>query len=699
MTTGDGRPGWWEHWPWRLVQTNLHEVDMADIDAGRYVASLKELHATVAMINTSGIVASYQTALPFQTRSAFLHGDDLATIIEACHAADIKVIARTDFSKVRRSLYETHPEWATLRADGLVVEEAGDVHVCPAGAYQQECAPRIVEETITVLDVDGIFFNMAGFQTRDYHGHDHGICYCDSCAAGFREMFELPLPTSRDLEDPVFRRYLVFQERTLRASKERMDALIRRLRPDMAIDRSSDDGGGFVRQESSTALDRTPPEWPYSASANTKWVVSSLPRTVSSNSSVDFVDYPVRLVSVSPDQQRLRLAQSIANGGGLDYYVIGRMDARADRSGLAAVRELFGFHAAHEEDYRDLRSCARIALVTGPHGSLDEFRGWFRVLAEHHFLFDTLRIERADGPVLSRYAALILPDHEPIPDDVAAAIDRFVEDGGTVVATGRTGWRHDELDLRPAPALACLGIERVREVRDDVRGAYLEVEDHTDFPRLAGTDLVFLDGAYVDAEYRSGARPRLRLIPPGPFGPPERCVLPVSTGEPGLVIHPFGAGLVLYVPWSCGALVDRHGQRNTSSFAADVLEHHAGLEPVGGNLSAMVEVTLSERSDGRVLLLHLVNGSGALGGTRPVPMRDVEVVIPFAGEPADVTGLVAGRTLDRHATDGRLTILVPELDLFEAIRIERATEPPRTPLQEEGMITFPHSTSEGVSVA
>jgi hypothetical protein len=667
-------PGWWEGWPWRLIQTNLREVDMADIDAARFVASLKELDATAAMINTSGIIASYPTALPFHTPSTFLHGDDLAMIIDACHAAGIKVIARTDFSKVRRELYERHPEWASVRADGQVVEDAGDVLVCPCGTYQKECAPRIVEETITVLDVDGIFFNMAGFQTHDYRGVDHGICHCEACVAGFRDMFALALPTSRDLDDPVFRRYLVFQDRTLRASKARMDALIRRLRPDMAIDRPSDDRGGFARQESSTALDRTPPEWPYSASANTKWVVSSVPRTVSSNSSVDFVDYPVRHVSVSPDRQRRRLAQALANGGGLDFYVIGRLDDRHDRSSFAAVHEMFAFHAAHEEEYRDLRSCARTALITGRHGSPEEFRGWFGVLAEHHFLFDTLLIDRAEGSLLSRYDTLIVPDHQPVPDEIAANIDRFVEDGGTLVATGRTGWRDGELEPRPAPALACLGIDGIREVRE-VRGAYLEIDDRTGFPRLAGTDLIFVDGVYVDAGYRPGARRRLRLIPPGPFGPPERCMLPTATDEPGLVIHPYGSGRVLYLPWSCGALVDRHGQANTSSFAADVLECHAGLEPLGGNLPAMVEVTLSERSGRRVHLLHLVNNSGSWGPAdgRPVPMHDLEIVIPFDAEPVGVTALVAGRTLDWHAKEGdRLAIRVPALDLFEAIRIERA---------------------------
>jgi len=624
------------------------------------------------MINTSGIIASYPTALPFQTRSAYLNGDSLVTIIEACHRAGIKVIARTDFSKVRRSLHELHPEWAYRWADGGIVDEEGDVWVCPAGGYQQECAPRIVEETITTLDVDGIYFNMAGFQTHDYHDTNHGFCHCEACTVGFREMAGFELPIVGDVDDPVYRRYLSFREHVVRTAKQRMDATIRRLRPDLAIDRPTDDLGGFVRQESNTALDRDLPDWQYSASANTKWVVSSLPGTVSSNSTVDFVDFPVRHVAVSPHRQRLRLAQALANGGGLDFYVIGRLDRRQDATGAAAVRDLFGFHAAHEEDYRDLRSCAQVALLTGPHGSVEEFRGWFRVLVEHHFLFDVVTVSAVSAKLLARYDVVVLPDHQPLPDDVAAWLDRFVDGGGTLVASGRTGWRDSELEPRDAPKLACLGIERIREVRD-VRGAYLEVADRENFPRLAETDLVFLDGAYVHAEYRPEAERRLRLIPPGPFGPPERTVLPSPTDEPGLTIHPFGTGRGIHVPWSCGALFHRQGHPNSSSFMADVLEHLAGLEPVRGNLSPMVEVTLHEQAQGTGHLLQLVNASGHFGVSyvEPVSMHDVEVGLSYQGEPTKVTGLVAGRPLDWIADEGHLTVRVPQLDLFEAIKIER----------------------------
>jgi hypothetical protein len=658
--------GWWETWPWRLVQTNLREIDMRDIDAERYVESLRSFEATVAMINTSGIVASYPTALEVHTPSRYLEGDDLATIIGACQDAGIKVIARTDFSKVRRALYERYPEWAAITADGAIVEEHGDVHVCVNGAYQREHAPAIVEETITTLHVDGIYFNWAGYLSFDYKGVDHGICHCASCVERFGEMLDLPLPTERDLDDPVYRRYLVFQDRTLREDRERMHERIRRLRPDLAIDRAFP-AGGFVRQESNTALGRR--TWPYSASDNTKWVVASYPRMVSSNASVDFIDFPVRHVAVSPHLQRLRLAQALANGGGLDYYVIGRLDDHADRSGFAAVREMFRYHAAYEDEYRSLTSCARVALLTGPRADVEEHRGWFRVLAEHHFLFDVLVLDAADENALGRYEAVVVPGLEPIGGKAARRLDRFVERGGTLVVSGLAGSRDEEYEPRSAPPFACLGVERVRGVCADARGSYFQIDDRDGFGRLEDTDLLYLDGPYVDAEYAVDVRCHLRLIPPGPFGPPERLTLEEPTGEPAMTTRAVGDGRAIFLPWRCGALVERDGHPNTSGFLADVLEHHAGLEPLGGNLSPMVEVTLFEHPGG-YLLLHLVNVSGHFGvrEVAPVPMRDAEVVLPFVGEPASVTALL-GERRTWSAADGRLTIRLPELGLFGALVI------------------------------
>ena len=49
-----------------------------------------------------------------------------------------------------------------------------------------------------------------------------------------------------------------------------------------------------------------------------------------------------------------------------------------------------------------------------------------------------------------------------------------------------------------------------------------------------------------------------------------------------------------------------------------------------------------------------------------------EVRLPLPNEPAAVTGLVSGRAFEWSSDGGHSTIRVPELGLFEALRIEHA---------------------------
>lgn len=109
---------WWQSRTWRLVQTNLREIDMLDIHADQVVSGLQAFNANILMINAAGIIASYPTRLPYHYQSPYLQGDSLQAILAACHQAGIRVFARTDFSKVRRPIYEAHPEWATMTVDG-----------------------------------------------------------------------------------------------------------------------------------------------------------------------------------------------------------------------------------------------------------------------------------------------------------------------------------------------------------------------------------------------------------------------------------------------------------------------------------------------------------------------------------------------------------------------------------------------------
>ncbi len=662
---------WWQNRQWRLIQTNLREIDMADIDAHRVVADLQDFQANVLMLNAAGIIASYPTRLPFHYQSPFLTGDSLHDILDACHAAGIRVIARTDFSKVRRPIFEQHPDWAYRTAKGDVVDYNGDVHVCINGPYQQHYALLILEELFETHDFDGVFFNMGGYQTHDYSGNYYGICHCRHCRERFGEMFGLQLPTREDNSDSVYRSYSTFKRETLRQHQELVHTFINQRWPHLCIANHAQFNRGFIRQESNTAMARPLPRWQYNASDNTKWAVGSFPGMVSSNTTVDFIDFPYRHVAVSPHQQALRLAQDMANHGAIDYYLIGRLDNHEDRSGFRPVKELFHYHAAHEEEYVDLHSLARVMLLKDGAANAGEYRGWFRALVENHILFDVVRVDAAVDRAWDQYEVVIVPGLDAMSDALAQRLDRFAEAGGTLVVTGRSGFLDENHGPRAAGALRSLGIEEVLWVSGDMRSSYLKFGEKAGFKRFDNTDLVYLDGPYVYARYSEGSERQMHLVPPHNFGPPERCYYELAVDHPGFVVHRVGSGKAVYVPWLPGALFYRQGHPNTMWFCADLLEGFAGVEPLGGNLSPMVEATLAQKSGGSCLLLSLVNTSGHFGNSyyEPVTMFDVEVCVPCPATPTAVEGLWSGAALAHDMKGSYLTVRIPQLRLFEAAKI------------------------------
>ncbi|MFO7697785.1 MAG: beta-galactosidase trimerization domain-containing protein [Anaerolineae bacterium] len=664
---------WWDDRPWRMIQTNLREIDMLDIDAGRFVADLQSFKATNVLFNCAGIIASYPTDLAFQFQSPFLKGDSLERIIEVCHAADIKLLARTDFSKIRRPIYEQHPDWAYRTTAGDIVDYNGDVHACLMGDYQQKFAFEIIDELLTRYAVDGIFFNMGGFQTRDYSGNNYGICHCDACRRGFGEAYGLALPAREDMFDPVYRKYRLFTAREVKALNTRVHDLIHRIRPDIAIDRDYGRRSGFIRQEANTAVDRALPHWQYQASSNTRWAVGTYPELISTSTTVDFIDFPYRHVTVSPQQQKLRLAQSLANGGQLDWYLMGRLDNHADRSGYEPIREVFQYHAAHEDEYRHNQPLADVLLLNDTRCGDAEARGWYRMLSENHFLFDAPLLETALERDWSGYKAIVLPDVRYLSDALAQKLDNFVTLGGALISVHQSGFYDDSYEQRPAPALASLGIERLEQGRTDTRSSYFELHDgdRPALPSLADTDLVYLDGAYLYCAYEQGVERRLRLVPPHMFGPPERCYYDTVVDRPAYTVRAVGRGQAIHVPWLPGSLFHRQGYVNTAWFMADLLEHVAGIAPLGGNLSEQVEVTRMRNRAGYDLV-HLVNISGHFGVSfyQPVTMHDLEVELPCSSAPIGAASLVTGESITIAYADGVATLMIPRLEMFEAIKVE-----------------------------
>ena len=649
---------WWEGYPWRLVQTNLRQTDMADINAKEYVKQVKAFGATIVLLNTAGIIASYETKHPYQTQSEYLTGDSLRQLIDACHEEGMRVIARTDFSKVRYDLYTQHPEWAYRTAKGEIVNYNGDVHVCPNGEYQQKIMFEILEEALTTHPFDGLFCNMSGFLVVDYSGNFHGPCHCDNCKKKYLEMYGEEMPETDDIKNPAFvSRYMQFTGRCTAEHKARLRAMVKGISEEIAIN-----GLDYIRSESNTEIDRN--EWIYSASGNSRLSIGPLHKRPADNASVDFMGFRYRHASVSPALMELRQWQNLANAGSTSYYIMGRLDNHPDTSGFAPTKKVFQFHAEHEELFTNIVSGAEVMLLRTMNWQREdaEAYGWIRTLTESHIPFDEMCINELQEMVqLSGKKVLILPGIRNLTPKQAELIDTFAQNGGTVIASADLAVKNN------VPVLNCLGIKAVKEHRRNCMSSMFEIResDQRFFLRCAETPYITPGEEILLMQPQEEAHTYLRLIPEHMFGPPERCYYTEVTDEPGVIEYAYGKGKGICIPFKIGSFFYKEGYQNSLSFMQDILFSLAGIREIAPGLTPMTELTVKKA--GEKALVQLVNTTGIFSNSYypPVPIRDITLIMP--GKSA--TALNGGK-LTAEEKDGILTIKLDQLNAYEAILID-----------------------------
>ncbi|PNV60149.1 hypothetical protein C0033_20110 [Clostridium sp. chh4-2] len=662
---------WWEGYPWRMIQTNLREIDMESIDAERYVGELKEFGATVVLLNAAGIIASYPTNLEFQEKSRYLHGDSLKRIIEVCRNQGIRVIARTDFSKIRYGVYEKHPEWAYRTSQGEIVNYNGDVHTCLNGEYQQKFMFEIIKELFTDHDFDGIFCNMGGFIQQDYSGRRYGICHCESCRNKFRNQFGLELPEDEDMKNPVYRKYLSFKRECLTEHNKRFYQFMKQISPELAVN-----GFDYIRCESNTEIGRE--QWQYSASSNSRAIGGAGRSCPSDNACVDFMGYRYRHISVSPALMELRQWQNLANGGSVSLYLMGRLDNHMDRSCYEGTKKVFHFHRRNEPYYRGLESAAKVVVMRKELWEKDkEVLGWIRALTESHIPFDEMLPERlTDVSALRGKEILILGNIKYLSDVQAALIDEFAAGGGCVIATGETSFGDTNYEERDVPALRCLGIQALEDVRHDLMsGMFLIGEDERDqFPRCEKTPYIAPGPDLVFARMKVEAKGYMKLIPEHPFGPPERCFYSGITSRPGISVFPYGKGKGIYIPWKIGSFYQCEGYQNTLSAIRDIMFSIGKAEEMAPELTEMVELSIYKSPERTVV--QLVNNSGCFANSyfNPLPVTDIQIKLKHVCDFGSVFTLNGGRVCCMDAEDG-LMVKLDRLKSYEAIVFEAPGHP------------------------
>ena len=319
--------------------------------------------------------------------------------------------------------------------------------------------------------------------------------------------------------------------------------------------------------------------------------------------------------------------------------------AEYGQSGSARPTAVFDWHARHEDLYVGQQNAARVLLLAT--GDTASYRGFFRLLTEEHIPFVVSENLRwMEEP--SRFDLVIAPAAPP------PELERYVREGGRLLAAGT------------APPAIPMGKVAGRRTTQ----GYWRIHDRTALPSLKNTDLILLDGEYL--EMAPLDHPILTLIPTAMFGPPEKVWSDkVETTVPGLIFAEHGRGRAAYIPWDVGGLYYRHSLEAHRGLLADIVDR---LLPAGRHVTTtahpLVELTMMEQPARRRTLIHLVNGSGHHDTAYFSPLEIRDIRIDLARDVRRAHAVALDRDLPIERNGQRRSFTVPRLGAYEVIVIE-----------------------------
>lgn len=660
-STGAKHSHWWMDNNLRLIQCNLRETD-AQMNTDRLISDILSFNANTLMIGAGGITAFYPSQLENQYKSPYLTKDLLGELVQKCHEKNIRVIARFDFSKAHVSFLGKHPDWffRSLKQDTVNFNDM--VHTCVNGAYQRKVSLDILREVLGTYPVDGIFFNMFGYQTRDYSEHYHGICQCENCRKRFDAMYNLPLPQYEGCSYDD--KYEEFKKITVEEMLDSIHSLVKSINTETAICTYTDHKVDIIRNESNSALSRSLPFWTYSASDNVMSAMGSYPDKIVSNCAINAVDIFYRFMGVSSYLTKIRLLQNMAAGSGLDYCIIGVFEDYPETEPFDSVKEVFLFHKENEAIFGKLESLANILLIKSAQ-DVGEYRGLFKMLKESHLVFDVVA-EKQLHSSRKDYKWVIAP---------SVTFDPSLFSGDTNILATSSAFIHDADSLK-----AWFGAEKEGEISNN-KGAYLSVEDKALWKRFPLRDWVILDD--IITLYRYEDRMALPYLPPARYGPPERCGGSVQGGFGAAGIKRHGRRSCILLPWQIGRLYYMYGYREHRDILLDLMDSVNNTSASGSvskefpliEVSApeMVEVFYNRCPGGR--LIQLINLTGFNGTTffAPHPSQNISVGIESSGAKA-VVRLSDKTNIPYRELDGRLHFDIDVLTDYEAFLVRETEE-------------------------
>lgn len=669
----------WYRRTYRWGQTNITERDPTRYDIAWWREYWKRTKVQGVIINAGGIVAYYPSKYPLHHRAEFLGDRDLyGELCEAAHRDGLVVLARMDSNRTAEDFFRAHPDWFARDASGNPYRAADKYITCVNSPYYDEYIPGILTEIIQRSRCEGLTDNSWAGLGRE------SICYCENCARQFLSKAGSPLPARHDWNDAAYRKWIEWNydrrleiwdlnNRTSRsaggpnclwigmnsgsiAGQARSFRDLKRIcaRAEMMLldHQSRSDASGFQQNTETGKLVHGLMGWDKLAPESMAMYQAG--RT------------PFRVASKPPAEARMWMIAGFAGGIQPWWHHVGAY--HEDRRMYRTAEPLMRWHEANEHFLVNRRPLAAVGVVwsqrnldyycRGDSSDLVEgpFRGFAQALIRARIPSIPLHADHIDRDA-GELPVLILPNLAAMSDSQCAAVRRFVERGGGVVATGVTSLYDEWGDSRGDFALGDLFgahttgeglgtadaperrwasqsihsyLRLSPELRASVWGPKAGDEPapsgvrHPVLKGLEETDLVPFGGVLGPLRTESDTVVPLTYVPAFPVYPPETAWMrQPKTGIPGLVLK----GRVAFLPADIDRRYERDRLPDHGDLLANLVRWAAGDRiPLFVQGRGLIDCSLYAQP-GR-LIMHLVNLTSA--ATWRAPIDELIPVGPFS---------------------------------------------------------------------
>jgi hypothetical protein len=661
---GQPRVPWYRRC-YRWGQTNITERDPTRYDIDWWRGYWKQTQVQGVIINAGGIVAYYPSKYPLHHRAEFLGDRDLfGELAEAAHKDGLAVFARMDSNRAAADFYKAHPDWFAVDGNGNPYRSGDGYVTCVNSPYYEEYIPGILREIIERSRPEGFTDNSWSGLGRN------SICYCGNCERKFRDKTGKPVPRKAGWDDPVYRDWIMWNyarrlenwdlnNRVTRAaggpdcvwvgmngssatsqstSFRDIRGILERAEIIMLDSQRRSDAGGFQQNGDAGKMIHGLLGWD-------KLIPESMAMYQSGNNNF-------RLASKPAAEARMWMLEGIAGGIQPWWHHVGAFNE--DRRMYNTAAPVMAWHKVNEAYLVNRQPVASVGVVWSQRNTDFYGRDQADRMVDLPYRGVTQALIRARIPYLPIHAGyiersgqpltlLILPNVAAMSDEECSAVRRFVERGGSLIATGVSSLYNEWGDSRQEFALADLfrahaaGSKLGTPESSERRWAtssyhtYLRLTPGLRAGVLGGfeeTEILPYGGMLEPMRVDSGAQVPLTFIPPFPVMPPETAWMRTpKTDIPALVLSTHAAGgRVAYMP----ADIDRR-------FATDNLPDHGnllanlvrwaggGTFPLRVDGPGLIDCHLY-RQPGR-MILHLVNLTSA--GSWRAPIDELIPVGPF----------------------------------------------------------------------